>query len=115
MFQRTTPGREWPPRGRFSRWNQGVTFLAAHVARRYRRSSLVALAVTVGLCNARATYAGDPMTTASHRTAQGFCNPGYPWREPPLSVTLPFFFRRAVTSTIPGLRSGAPDRVANDG
>jgi N-acyl-phosphatidylethanolamine-hydrolysing phospholipase D len=59
--------------------------------------------------------AAEPMTQPSHRTARGFQNPGYPWRDPPLTVTLPFFFRRALTTTLPGLRSGAPERITNDG
>jgi N-acyl-phosphatidylethanolamine-hydrolysing phospholipase D len=50
-----------------------------------------------------------------HHTSGGFQNPGLPWRAPPLAVAVPFFVRRLVTSAIPGLRTGAPERVANDG
>jgi N-acyl-phosphatidylethanolamine-hydrolysing phospholipase D len=75
---------------------------------------VVALVLTAGRSFGEATPL-EEMRKPPHHTGSGFMNPGQPWREPPLSVTLPFFLRRIVTSTVPGLRSGEPRRIANDG
>jgi N-acyl-phosphatidylethanolamine-hydrolysing phospholipase D len=50
----------------------------------------------------------------SHHGERGFLNPGYPWRQPPISVTGPFFLRRFATSLL-GARSSRLERVPNDG
>jgi len=57
----------------------------------------------------------DPMRARpAHHGPKAFFNPGYPWHEPPVSVTAPFFLRRFATSLM-GAKAGTPDRVANDG
>lgn len=43
-----------------------------------------------------------------------FLNPGYPWRQPPVSVTVAFFLRRFATSFLK-TRTSSLERVANDG
>jgi N-acyl-phosphatidylethanolamine-hydrolysing phospholipase D len=49
-----------------------------------------------------------------HHARDGYVNPGYPWREPPASVALPFFLRRFASSAL-GYRRGQLERIANDG
>jgi N-acyl-phosphatidylethanolamine-hydrolysing phospholipase D len=50
-----------------------------------------------------------------HHAGDRFTNPGSPWREPPLRVTVPFFLRRIASTLTPGGRGGAPASIANDG
>jgi len=66
----------------------------------------------VALALGALTRAAFAMEAPPHHTAHGFRNLE-PYERPGLTVTLPFFLRRAVGSVFS--RSGAPNLVANDG
>jgi len=51
---------------------------------------------------------------AAHQRQGTFLNPGYPWHQPPISVTLPFFLRRFAASLL-RTRASSLERVPNDG